>query len=111
MCTVENRGPCDEYKSALYYRLMRDWTEEAGISCFYFEAFDETWKDAENPGGSENHFGLFTIEGKAKYVLWDLVDQGVFEGLGRGDAPVTKTYGGDAAALLEEVQNPPVREF
>ncbi len=101
----------DEYKSALYYRLVRDWTEEAGISCFYFEAFDETWKDAENPGGSENHFGLFTIEGKAKYVLWDLVDQGVFEGLGRGDAPITKTYEGDEAALLEDVQNPPVQEF
>ena len=53
----------DEYKEALFYRHMREWTTKTGISCFYFEAFDEIWKDAPNPGGSENHFGLFTIDG------------------------------------------------
>ena len=62
---------------------MREWTTKTGLSCFYFEAFDEIWKDAPNPKGSENHFGLFTIDGKAKYALWDLVDEGVFDGLGR----------------------------
>jgi exo-beta-1,3-glucanase (GH17 family) len=71
----------DEYKEALYYHHMREWTTKTGISCFYFEAFDEIWKDAPNPKGSENHFGLFTIDGKAKYALWDLVDEGVFDGL------------------------------
>ena len=49
----------DEYKAGIFYHKMRDWTNEAGISCFYFEAFDEPWKDAGNAGGSENHFGLF----------------------------------------------------
>ena len=48
------------------------------MSCFYFEAFDEKWKDAANSLGSENHFGLFNINGQAKYALWDLVDQGMF---------------------------------
>jgi len=99
----------DEYKEALYYQHMRDWTNEAGMSCFYFEAFDEIWKDANNPGGSENHFGLFDIEGKAKYALWDLVDRGVFEGLGRGGNPVGKTYDGDKEALLKEVLTPPLK--
>ena len=100
----------DEYKAALFYRHMRDWTAEAGMSCFYFEAFDEIWKDAQNPGGSENHFGLFTMDGQAKYALWELVDQGVFDGLTRGGNPISKTYAGDEAALLEEVLTPPVKE-
>jgi exo-beta-1,3-glucanase (GH17 family) len=107
----EGSKATDEYKEALYHELMRAWTNEAGISCFYFEAFDEHWKDAQNPGGSENHFGLFTIEGKAKYALWELVDQGVFEGLGRNGQPITKTYGGNESALLETVALPPVKSF
>ena len=74
---------CDEYKSAKYYQLMREWTNKEKITCFYFEAFDEQWKDASNPKGSENHFGLFTIDGKAKYALWEKVDQGVFKHLKR----------------------------
>lgn len=93
----------DEYKEALYYKLMRDWTNSAGISCFYFEAFDEPWKDAHNKKGSENHFGLITVDGQAKYALWDLVDAGIFEGLTRNGNPITKTYGGDKEALMKDV--------
>ena len=98
-------GSCaaDEYKSKLYYDGMRKWTSENGISCFYFEAFDERWKDAINSDGSENHFGLFTIEGKAKCVLWDLVDAKVFDELGRDGRAVEKTMGGDQAALMESL--------
>jgi len=107
----EGSKATDEYKEALYHQLMREWTNEAGISCFYFEAFDEHWKDAQNPGGSENHFGLFTIDGKAKYALWDLVDQGTFEGLGRNGNPITKTYNGEQSALLETVAAPPVKSM
>ncbi len=97
----------DEYKEALFYNHMRDWTNEKGMSCFYFEAFDEPWKDAHNPGGSENHFGLFTVDGKAKYALWDLVDQNTFKGLTRNGNQITKTYKGDKKALLEDVKLPP----
>lgn len=100
----------DEYKQSIYYKDMREWTNKRGIACFYFEAFDEIWKDAKNPGGSENHFGLFTVDGKAKYAMWDLVDQGLFEELGRDGDAVEKTYGGDESALLEEVLAPPVKE-
>lgn len=97
----------DEYKEALYYWHMRDWTKDTKMSCFYFEAFNEPWKDAQNPGGSENHFGLFTLDGKAKYVLWNLVDKEVFKGLQRGGNDITKTYNGDREALLNEVALPP----
>lgn len=101
----------DEYKQALYYQRIREWSNKASVSCFYFEAFDENWKDAQNPDGSENHFGLFTIDGQAKYVLWDLVDRGTFKDLGRNGQLITKTYNGNKAALLEEVAVPAIREF
>ncbi|MDG5491343.1 glycosyl hydrolase family 17 protein [Psychroserpens sp. SPM9] len=99
----------DEYKEALYYQHMREWTNKAGMSCFYFEAFDEHWKDAENPKGSENHFGLFTIDGKAKYALWDLVDKGLFKGLTRNGNPITKTYNGNLDELMKEVMIPELK--
>jgi hypothetical protein len=100
----------DEYKEALFYQKMREWTDKKGISCFYFEAFDEPWKDAANPGGSENHFGLFTVDGKAKYVLWNAVDEGVFEGLSRGGNTISKTYGGHLEALMKDVLVPPAKQ-
>jgi len=100
----------DEYKESIFYNHIREWTNEANMSCFYFEAFDEPWKDAHNSGGSENHFGLFTVDGKAKYVLWDLVDKGVFDGLTRGGNPITKTYNGNKEALFLEVELPPVKK-
>jgi exo-beta-1,3-glucanase (GH17 family) len=100
----------DEFKEALYYSLMREWTDKEGISCFYFEAFDEPWKDAKNPSGSENHFGLFTVDGKAKYALWDLVDQGVFEGLTRGKHPIRKSYKGEVKSLFVDVKKPPIKD-
>ena len=106
----EGSQATDEYKEGLYYSLMRNWTNQAGISCFYFEAFDESWKDAANPGGSENHFGLFTIDGKAKYAIWDLVDQQVFDGLGRSGKAVEKTFDGDFQKLLESVKSPEMKD-
>ncbi len=100
----------DQYKEALYYKLMREWTNKAGISCFYFEAFDEPWKDAHNPNGSENHFGLITVDGKAKYVLWDMVEKGVFEGLYRDGNLITKTYKGNKEEMLKDVHIPPQKQ-
>lgn len=97
----------DEYKEAMYYNLMRDWTNASGISCFYFEAFDEPWKDAHNKKGSENHFGLFTVDGQAKYALWNMVDNGTFKGLTRGGQPIRKSYNGNKEALMKDVLVPP----
>lgn len=100
----------DEYKSGLYYNMIREWSDENGITVFYFEAFDEPWKDAENPLGSENHFGLINLQAEAKYAIWDLVDEGIFDGLTRDGMPITKTYGGDFEALLEDVKVPPTEQ-
>ena len=97
----------DEYKSGRYYQLMREWSNKAGVSCFYFEAFDEQWKDAQNNLGSENHFGLITLKGEAKFAIWDLVDQGIFDGLARDGQPIKKSYNGNKDALLKDVLVPP----
>ena len=96
----------DEYKQGLYYNLLREWTNKEGISCFYFEAFDEQWKDAQNANGSENHFGLFTLKGEAKYPIWNLVDKGAFKGLTRKGAPIIKTFNGDKETLMKRVLVP-----
>ncbi|WP_394970507.1 glycosyl hydrolase family 17 [uncultured Croceitalea sp.] len=105
----EGSKATDEYKEALYYKHMREWTNEEGISCFYFEGFDEQWKDAANPLGSENHFGLINLEGEAKYALWNSVDNGIFEGLTRDGKPITKTYNGNREELMKEVLVPPYK--
>lgn len=105
----EGSKATDELKEGLYYQLMRDWTNKEELSCFYFQAFDEPWKDAQNPGGSENHFGLFTVDGKAKYAIWSLVDKGVFNGLTRGGNQIVKTYQGNKEELLKSVKSPPAK--
>ena len=96
----------DEYKSAKYYKLIREWSDKNNVSCFYFEAFDEQWKDAKNPQGSENHFGLINLKSEAKYALWEIVDKGVFKGLTRDGKPITKTFGGDFDALWKYIKVP-----
>jgi len=101
----------DEYKSAVYYKHIRDWTNEAGISCFYFEGFDEPWKGGDDPGDSEKHFGLFTVDGKAKYVIWDLLDNETFNDLTRNGNSITKTYNGNKEALMKDVLVPPSAEL
>jgi exo-beta-1,3-glucanase (GH17 family) len=103
---AEGSKATDEYKSAQFYKLMREWTNKKGISCFYFEAFDENWKDKANPLGSENHFGLINLKNEAKYVLWDDVDKGVFKRLTRNEKPITKTYNGDEKAMWLDVKTP-----
>lgn len=103
-------GAADEYKVKIYYDDMREWTKELGMSCFYFEAFDEKWKDGGNPLGSENHFGLINLNGEAKYPLWDLVDKGSFEGLTRGGKPITKTYGGNFDKLKADILKPTTKK-
>ncbi|WP_372794097.1 glycosyl hydrolase family 17 protein [Pontiella sp.] len=104
-------GTCaaDEYTAKVFYDACRKWTRENNLTCFYFEAFDEPWK-SKGTDGSEGHFGLFTVDGQAKYALWDLVDAGAFEGLSRGGHPVTKTHGGNKAVLLEKLKTPKHRK-
>lgn len=103
---AQGSGAADEYKQALYYNKINLWADKNKVSCFYFEAFDEHWKVVTNPNDPENHFGLFTREGKAKYALWEKVDAGVLKGYSRDQNPVEKTFNGDEAALWTTVNQP-----
>ncbi len=105
----EGSRAVDEYKSALYHDLIREWSDSNKITVFYFSGFDEQWKDAANPMGSENHFGLINLQGQAKYVLWNQVDDGIFDGLTRDGRPITKTYDGDLDSLMKDVK-PPINQ-
>ena len=102
----EGSRASDEYKQALFYHGMWEWTQSSGISCFYFEAFDEPWKSAANPTDSENNFGLFTKDGEAKFAIWPLVEQGVFDGLTRDGHEIRPTYAGQRELLDRHVLNP-----
>lgn len=102
----EGSHAADEFKQKLYYDYMREWSNENGLSCFFFEAFDEPWKDANSETASENHFGLINIKSEAKYALWSLVDSNKFEGLIRNGNPITKTFNGNEELLLQKVLAP-----
>ena len=103
---VNGSRASDEYKQGMYYKSLREWTKKEKISCFYFEAFDEQWKDAQNVYGSENHFGLINLKGEAKYALWNLVDKEVFKGASRNGKSISKTYNGDIEVLMKNVLVP-----
>jgi len=97
----------DLYKQYLYYHKIRAWSDSANMSCFYFEAFDEPWKDQSDPQGSENHFGVFNVKGEAKPVIYDKLEEGVFEGLGRNGNPVRRSTAAGFEELLDSALTPP----
>lgn len=53
----------------VYYRDLMAWTEQAGVLCFVFEAFDEPWKGSPDPMEPEKHWGLFTVDRRPKRVM------------------------------------------
>lgn len=102
----------DEYKQALYHQKIQQWSKENNITNVYFSAFDEQWKDPNGPMASENNFGLFTVDGKAKYALWSMVDKGVFDGLSREEngPQVSKTFEGDFQKILATIKPPKTKK-
>jgi exo-beta-1,3-glucanase (GH17 family) len=102
----------DEFKQALYYHKMQQWSKENNITNVYFSAFDEPWKDPNGPMASENNFGLFTVEGKAKYALWPLVDKGSFKNLSREEngSLIQKTFEGNVQQVFDQSQLPKTKK-
>ncbi len=73
-CTNSNgRGMHAEHAvqelQACYLQGLMDWTREAGLLCFVFEAFDEPWKGSADPLEPEKHWGLFTVDRQPKLVI------------------------------------------
>ena len=70
------RGICpsnvsEEFQS-IYYNDLMDWSMDADILTFVFEAFDESWKGSNEALEPEKHWGLFTVNRKPKKVMQDL---------------------------------------
>lgn len=65
----------------LYYDALSAWvasgTGPKGV--VYFEAFDEPWKQ------SDDKWGLFTVERKARFVIKDLYPSSIWVGAGAGE--------------------------
>jgi exo-beta-1,3-glucanase (GH17 family) len=62
-------GRASEENQARYFNELFDWAAKMNITAFFFEAFDEDWKGDANPLGAEKHWGLFTVNRKAKLVM------------------------------------------
>jgi len=58
----------DEAKQKRYFEEINAWARTTGVTTFFFEAFDEPWKGK----GTEGHWGVFTVDRKAKPVVLDL---------------------------------------
>ena len=54
---------------AIYLQDLLRWTDEAGILCFVFEAFDEPWKGSPDPLEPEKHWGLYTVDRTPKQAV------------------------------------------
>ena len=67
-------GPrASEENQKCYYDALSAWAGRMNITTFFFEAFDEDWKgDPNDPLGAEKHWGLFTIDRKAKRAMYGL---------------------------------------
>ena len=106
---VNGSKAADEYKQKAFHDRLRAWTDAEGISLFFFEAFDEQWKNADSPDHSENHFGLVTLDNELKYTLWGAFDEGRFAGLTRDGKPLKKSFSGERESLLASAVAPPFK--
>lgn len=65
-----NAVPSPE-NAAFYFLNFVSWARAEGVSYFYFEAFDETWKaDYEGPQGA--HWGVWDKDGNLKPGMQDV---------------------------------------
>jgi exo-beta-1,3-glucanase (GH17 family) len=67
------RGICpsnvsEEFQS-VYYNDLMDWSMDAHILTFVFEAFDEPWKGSNEALEPEKHWGLFKVDRTPKLVM------------------------------------------
>ena len=106
---INGSKAADEYKQKAFHDRLRAWTDAEGISLFFFEAFDEQWKNADSPDHSENHFGLVTLDNELKYTLWGAFDEGRFAGLTRDGKPLRKSFSGALESLLASAVAPPFK--
>ncbi len=57
-----------------YLAQLMHWTDDTGLLCFVFEAFDEPWKGSADPLEPEKHWGLYTVDRQPKQVMLHATD-------------------------------------
>lgn len=78
----------NEENQKRYYEELTAWAAKNGIATFIFEAFDEPWKGT----GTEGHWGLFSVDRKAKLAMHAVYPELV------SDKPTSPEYGDAPAA-------------
>ncbi|MBI9039925.1 glycosyl hydrolase family 17 protein [Lutibacter sp.] len=64
-----NPSNVSEEHQEIYYKDLVNWSDEAGVLTFVFEAFDEPWKGSDEPLEPEKHWGLFTVNRTPKLAM------------------------------------------
>lgn len=63
----------NEENQATYFQDLMDWAEENQLLVYFFEAFDEQWKGADDPDEPEKHWGLFHTDRTPKHCAKNLL--------------------------------------
>jgi exo-beta-1,3-glucanase (GH17 family) len=63
------KGQPGEIEQKLFYEEVRAWAESKRLVVFFFEAFDENWKDGPHRDEVEKHWGLFRANRSAKEAM------------------------------------------
>jgi len=58
----------NEDNQKIFNSVIDTWTEKEKITCFFFEAFDETWKGSKDPYEPEKHWGYYDVYRKPKAI-------------------------------------------
>jgi exo-beta-1,3-glucanase (GH17 family) len=61
-------GDASPQNQKTYYPQLTSWAQQNNVLAFWFEAFDENWKDPTGEG-LEAHWGLFTAERQPKPAI------------------------------------------
>jgi exo-beta-1,3-glucanase (GH17 family) len=67
--TQHVRAPAGEAEQAAFFAAFTAWARADGLPHFWFEAFDEPWKGADDPREIEKHWGLYDVDRQPKAVL------------------------------------------
>jgi exo-beta-1,3-glucanase (GH17 family) len=63
------KGKPGEIEQQMFYEAVRTWAGAERLTVFFFEAFDENWKDGAHPAEVEKHWGLFRADRSAKAAM------------------------------------------
>lgn len=63
------KGVLGEAEQKTFHEQARRWADDAKVTVFFFEAFDENWKGGAHPGEVEKHWGLWRADRSPKAAM------------------------------------------